>query len=455
MAKNSFKIAWLVLILLAILGIGAIFFVTSGSKGLYPMPSAIPEERSITILWAEWKPTDYLKELVKDFSKETGIKVKVVQEPWASYQKVFFDEMGKKGRAFDMVVGDSQWLGRGVTEGHYVEITKWMVEKGVDKTMTEAAVMGYSEYPKWSGHYWAVPFEGDAMGFAYRKDLFEDPKEKEAFKARYGYPLDAPKTWAQLRDIAEFFYRPDKDFYGITVWCEKEYDGITMGVDTLIWAWGAELGNYKTFKVNGILNTKEGIAALEEYKKIYKYSSPEWKNAYIETNQALMKGKVAMVMSYFAFFQELLDPAKNPYLKDTGFFANPGGPAGRFSSLGGQGISIVSYSKKKDLCLKFLEWFIREDVQGRWADLGGFSCNKKVLNSDRFLKAAPFNEALMESMQMVRDFWTVPEYPRMLSVSQKYWYEYVTTDNITAEEAMNAVAKEWEEILEYSGYYKE
>ena len=42
--------------------------------------------------------------------------------------------------------------------------------------------------------YWAVPLEGDAAGWAYRKDWFEDPKEMEAFKAKYGYDLDVPKT---------------------------------------------------------------------------------------------------------------------------------------------------------------------------------------------------------------------------------------------------------------------
>ena len=37
----------------------------------------------------------------------------------------------------------------------------------------------------------------------------------EAFKAKYGYDLAVPKTYAQMRDIAEFFYRPDENRYGI------------------------------------------------------------------------------------------------------------------------------------------------------------------------------------------------------------------------------------------------
>ena len=71
------------------------------------------------------------------------------------------------------------------------------------------------------GKYWAIPAEGDATGWAYRKDWFEDPAEKEAFKAKYGYDLDVPKTWDEMRDIAEFFHRPDEKRYGIAIYTDN------------------------------------------------------------------------------------------------------------------------------------------------------------------------------------------------------------------------------------------
>lgn len=421
----------------------------------------IEEEEVLTILWAEWKPADYLQELTNDFTEETGIKINIIQDSWGTWQDLFFEEMEKKGGAkFDMVIGDSQWLGKGSQEGHYIELTKWMENNDVSGKFTDASIEGYSRFPKGSEHYWAIPVEGDAMGFSYRKDLFENPKEKEAFFSEYGYELNVPKTWNQLKDIAEFFYRPESDFYGVLIWTEPDYDGITMGIDALLWSWGSELGNIQTYEVGGILNSKEGIDALEFYKDLNQYNNPEWSSYYLDTkassNQPMIEGKVAMSMGYFAINPELLDKEKNPnYYDKIGFFASPKGPAGQYTSLGGQGISIVSYTKKKDAALKFLEWFVRDDVQKKWGELGGLSCNKNVLYSEEFLDISPINKPFVESIEIVKDFWAVPEYADMLKISQKYWYEYVVEDKITSKEAMDNIAREWENIFEINGYYRE
>lgn len=416
-------------------------------------------DNSITILWAKWKPADYLQSLAEEFTERTGIKVKIDQESWSNWQTIFFDEMAKKGKKYDMVIGDSQWLGRGVKEGHYIELTKWMQKHEIDSSMISASISGYAEFPKKSGHYWAIPVEGDAMGFSYRKDLFEDTQEQDAFKKRYGYPLHIPKTWFELRDIAEFFYRPEQDLYGVLCWMEPQYDGITMGVQSLLWSWGASLGDQETYRVKGILDSAEGIKALEFYKELNAFNNNQWIYKYLDknssSNEPMMLGRVAMAMVYFAISGELLDSKINPYSDNIGFFAVPSGPLDRVTSLGGQGISIVSYSKKKELSLQFLEWFVQDEVQQRWAELGGLSCNTKVLNSEKFLNASPINKPFKESIEMVRDFWAVPEYPELLAISQKYFSDYLSNDAISAEETMSIIARKWEAVFEYAGYYKE
>ncbi len=413
------------------------------------------QKGSLRIIWAEMKVSDALQELVNDFTNETGIQIEVVQEPWATFQTVFFEEMKKKGESYDMVGGDSQWLGLGATKGYYVELTALIKEFGIDKSMSAIANSLYSEYPIGSGHYWAIPLNGDALSFAYRRDLFEDPIEKRNFEAKYGYPLDIPGTWEQFRDISEFFHRPEDNLFGNSLWSSLDYDGTTMAVETLIWGWGGELGNYQTHEVNNLLNSDKSIKALEFYKQLYKYHSPDYQEVYFESLDAFIKGKVAMAMTYYAVNPTLDDPKLNPHSSVTGYFTSPRGPERKVTALAGQGLSIISYTRKKELCLEFIKWFVREDVQEKWAKLGGLSCNANVMDSEMFMKIAPYNKGFSESMKFVKDFWAVPEYVELLSISQKYWNGYLTSDDLTAKEVMNTIAKEWEMVFDEAGYYKE
>jgi multiple sugar transport system substrate-binding protein len=401
--------------------------------------------QELTIFWAEWDPANYLQELVNEYTAETGVTVTVETTPWTDFQTKAFTEFNAKGDAYDMVVGDSQWLGAGSTGGHYVDLTEFFAQHGIADIMAPATVEAYAEYPKGSKKYWAVPVEGDATGWAYRKDWFEDPKEKEAFKAKYGYELDVPKTWAQMRDIAEFFHRPDEKRYGIAIYTDNSYDALVMGYENALFSFGGDLGDYSTYQVDGIINSPEAVAALEAYRELYKFTPPNWgKVFFLENNQAITEGLAAMSMNYFAFFPALANEATNPYADVTGYFANPAGPGGiQHAALGGQGISIITYSQNQEEAFKFLEWFIREDVQKKWAELGGYTCHAEVLASPEFRNATPYNEAFYQSMFMVKDFWATPEYAELLSQINNRIYPFVVGGEGTAEDALNGLAEDW------------
>jgi multiple sugar transport system substrate-binding protein len=97
----------------------------------------------------------------------------------------------------------------------------------------------------------------------------------------------------------------------------------------------------------------------------------------------------------------------------------PKGPAGRFVSLGGQGISISSYSKKQDAAKKFLAWFEKEDTQKEWVKLGGLTANSKVAATDLYRTAMPWNTVFAASTPYLKDFYNTPNYSELLTASQK------------------------------------
>ena len=426
-------------------------------------PAAAPvastsDVKELTILWAEWDPANYLQQLVNDYEAVAGVKVKVVQEPWPSFGTRTFAEFAAKGQSYDMVVGDSQWLGQGATEGHYVDLTSIFDSELNGKALAPATVTAYAEYPKGSGKYWSYPLEGDACGWAYRKDLFEDPAEMAAFKTKYGYDLAVPKTWVELRDIAEFFTRPDKNLYGLSLYTQKEGDAITMGYQNVLFSWGADWGDPTTYKTDGVLNSAKAAEALEFYRELYKFAPPGSSNDFWQEGvNKYTAGQVAMSMNYFAFFPGLANSATNPFAEQTGFFSNPNGPDGQsYSALGGQGISVVNYisDEKKQASLDFMKWLAKDETQQKWAELGGYTNNANILNSQAFIENTPYNKAFSESMQKVKDFWAVPVYGELLTSSQAELHKFVVNGEGTAQGTLDAISKEHDAIFQKAGLQK-
>jgi multiple sugar transport system substrate-binding protein len=413
---------------------------------------------SLTIWWAQWAPADFLQQVGLDYEEATGIPVTVVQTPWGDFYNRVGAEWAAQGTAYDMVVGDSQWIGQAVTQGHYVDMTEFLTSNGIDETVTPATLTYYGEYPTGSGSYYAYPTEGDANGWAYRMDLFEDEANQAAFQEAYGYELAVPSTWDQLRDIAEFFNRPDEGLYGLGIYTQVDYDAITMGFQNVFFSYGGDWRD-ETNNVFGVVNSEQAVGALEMYRELYSFAPPGTNNAFFqEMNDIFVQGRAAMIMNYFAFFPALTDSTYNPYAETTGYFANPAGPDGdRFAALGGQGISINSYvsDERKQASFDFIQWFAQEDTQLRWAQLGGYTCNANVLASEAFLEVAPFNAAFAETMTFVKDFWNIPEFGQLLEPAQRYLHAYVVGGEGTAQEALDGMAAEMDEVLVNAGYITE
>ena len=160
-------------------------------------------------------------------------------------------------------------------------------------------------------------------------------------------------------------------------------------------------------------------------------------NAYMQEGlDAFKSGQVAMQMNWFAFFPGLY---KDPNVggDKIGFFVNPAGPKGQFTQLGGQGISVVSYSDHRDDALSYIKWFAQPAVQQKWWQLGGYSALKAVVRGSRLPHERALRPEFLDSMGIVKDFWAEPSYAQLLLDMQKRVHDYVVADKGTAKEALD------------------
>jgi multiple sugar transport system substrate-binding protein len=419
------------------------------------MFSANVKAESLTLGWAAWDPANALVELSKEFTAETGIEMNFEFVDWTSYADRMLNELNNKGKTFDLLVGDSQWIGGGAVNGHYVKLNDFFDREGISMNdFSDATVYAYSTWPKGSENYYALPLMGDALAWAYRKDWFDRPELQSEFQSKHGYALGVPKTWDELYDMCSFFQGREIDGvvrYGAALNTERGSEGITMGVTAAMYAWGMEYEDPSNpYNSDGFFNAPNVVEAVDFYKKMYEDCSPPGhSNAYMGENlDAYSSGQVAFQMNWYAFWPGVAKGDKDGRV--TGFFANPCQEICA-ATLGGQGISVVNYSDKKELAQQYIKWFARPDVQQKWWDLGGYSCHKDVLGSPDFVESAVYAQGFLDSMGIVKDFWQEPSFVELLIPMQENMHDYIVNGKGTAKGALDNIIEEWEEVFESEG----
>jgi multiple sugar transport system substrate-binding protein len=377
--------------------------------------------------------------------------------PWPNFADRMLNELKSGGKLCDLLIGDSQWIGGAAENGQYLKLNSFFEKEGISMDdFIPATVTGYSEWPKNTPNYYALPAFGDVVGWTYRKDWFERPELKKEFKAKYGRDLGVPASLAELKDIGEFFQGRDidgKTVYGAAIYTERGSEGITMGVTNALYNYGFAYENpNKPYDIDGFVNSDGAIEGLEFYKDLYDCCTPpgssDW---YMGANiDAYKSGQVAMQMN-FAFIWPGVEADPNVGGGKSGYFPNPAGPAGQFAQLGGQGISVVSSSKKRAAALDYIKWFATPKVQQDWWTAGGYSALSAVVEDPSFASSQPYAQTFLDSMAIVKDFWAEPSYASLLLPMQARVHNYVVAGQGTAKQALDGLVKDWDEVFEDEG----
>ena len=422
--------------------------------------TTVAQAEDLTLCWAAWDPANALVELSKDFTKETGIGMKFEFVPWTNYADRFLNELNSKGKLCDLIIGDSQWIGGSAENGHYVKLNDFFAKEGI--TMDDfvpATVVGYSEWPKNTPNYWALPAMGDVVGWTYRKDWFAKPELQKEFKEKYGWDLAAPTTFDQLKQIAEFFQKREidgKTVYGASIYTERGSEGVTMGAMDVLYSFGFKYENPdKPYEMEGFVNSDKSVKGLEFYKALYDCCTPPGaSNSYMgEGVDAFKSGQVAMHMN-FAFTWPGLQKDENGRRRQDRLLRQsrraPTATSSPSSAARASRWSPIPTTRTRRF--KYIKWFANKDVQKKWWSLGGFSCLKAVVEDPSFAAtASPMRKTFLDSMAIVKDFWAEPSYASLLQASQKRFHDYVVAGQGTAKEALDGLVEDWTEVFQDDG----
>ncbi|MFC0004114.1 ABC transporter substrate-binding protein [Micromonospora siamensis] len=151
-----------------------------------------------------------LQPVADKFKQDTGTTVTLVELPYDGLFNRLTSELSGNRASFDVCAVDAVWIP--LLAGKLAPLDDLFtaeVKNDLFPALVQEAQSG--------GKFIGMPVWTNSEILFYRKDLFEDPKEKAAFEKKYGYPLAPPTTWQQFTDIAVFFTRPGQKLYGTDV----------------------------------------------------------------------------------------------------------------------------------------------------------------------------------------------------------------------------------------------
>jgi multiple sugar transport system substrate-binding protein len=401
---------------------------------------AVPD---LSIVWFAWPPCDLLTSLVADY-EDANVTVSCV--PLGQWHDQIFADFAARGGA-DLPILDSQFMGEAVAGNHVVNLTEWIQSNLPLDDYNQTALNYYAEVPVGSGELYSVPVITDTRMLVYRQDLFEDADVQAAYMEATGAELGVPETWSELLQIAQFFKETDFIDNGYASHWINDGDLVQTAWNHILWSFGGELWDAATYQVEGVLNNDVGVQAVEFGQQLVE-AGPVGVSGFgfDETVGTICNGSTAMIEIWYGFGGAFTDPATCGTADGLGFAVVPG-EVEHFISLGGQGMSVSSYSPNQEAALAFIAWLQSDEVQTRWVEGGGFPGRNSILQSDAFLNAAPYNPTFAEAFGFVKDFWNIPEYNQLLSVQGEY-LNLAVSGQMDAREALDEIAAEQQEILD-------
>ena len=446
------------------------------------------QSKTVEIIMAapDWPPTRFMQEYFNSNfpqSGDTEIKLTLDFIPWDTFYTNVAASLTSGEEKYSMIVSDSQWLGAFIEGGYFQKLNKYIDAdpelQAIFDDMHQGYKEGYTTYPYKSENYYGFPQFPDNYVNFYRTDIFCNPDENAAFRAKYGKKLPCTyadwevTVWDDIFDINEFLTRKkgemmagkplEDDMFGVTYQAGKAYDFSSMQINGFFWQFGGDIwreDQQPTAQAVGVVNSDINVEALTKYLDLLGTMHPSHRTGgmgIFEMQALYLEGKIASMINWVGLGAPVVDPSLSKVYDITGYARQPGtmqadGTISRWANLGGQPFVMTTWmtDDEIDASFKIIKWWLSFDTQIAAVKAGGQSCMKSIIYSDGYNALAPWNAAYVASMDWQKDVWHIPEFFELLTQQQEEFDKAITGQQ-DAKTTLDNIAEFQQELLEEVG----
>jgi multiple sugar transport system substrate-binding protein len=367
---------------------------------------------TLNFIGEETTQTDILKQLLPEFTRETGIKVNIEEAPYDTVvQKEILDFSTHKA-SYDVESMPYEYLGSYAEHDYiqpidsYLNSPTWTPASFDKNDIIEKLWMDASN---WKRKFYGFPSESPVMMMFYRQDLFSDPAEKKAFMAEYHYSLAPAETLQQYRDIAQFFTRKQgqmlagkmltHNFYGVATAAKRHIATFCEWMN-YAWDYGGGIFDKQGNLINNSVANKE---ALTYWVGLTKYAPPGYTTyTWDEVTSAFQQGIVAEAITWGDTAPAVEDPSQSKVAGEMGFAnipkASASGPL--VAHYGGWSYVINRDSTNRNAAYLFMRWALSRNVQLQLAEMGGLPARTSTFEDKALNAKFPYWKQELSSLRI-------------------------------------------------------
>ncbi|MGI8474974.1 MAG: extracellular solute-binding protein [Thermomicrobiales bacterium] len=289
----------------------------------------------------------------------TGIKINTVSKPFTElFSSQVAEHIGQTA-AYDVLSFPPAWTADFVGQ-NMLEPLKPFIDQYMNKADLDDYHPLYRGLMNYGGNIYGLFDDGDMIILYHRTDLFADPANKDAFKAKYGHELAAPKDWTQYDEIQAFFTEKGGG---------KTFGGASQRAPGQVFGWfseefrnrGGKFFNADT--LDATLDAQPGIDTLTRMVASDKTMPPgveTW--GFVEVLSAWMSGELAMIGGTWppiGRWSEGHSAEQLNWVPETKVAGNVGYsvmPMGHSLHNAGYSLGVSADGKNKEAAYLFVQW---------------------------------------------------------------------------------------------------
>ena len=352
-------------------------------------PTEAPKSEPVTLTISRWAGphADDQIALVKEFTAQTGIDVKVDAIDYGQlYQKQTLNMSGKTG-GYDLVWAQEVWLPKYVSLGYLAPLDQFINDPAVMANVKDFDLKGYNQSliktDTIDGKLYGLPTFIQTPMMVYNKEMFE----------KAGIAVPENWTWEETLKVARAF--KDKGT-GIAVPAKQGM----AAVDVFAAIMRSNGGDYFDSSGKLALNQPANLDALKFWKDLSAVSmqgSATWH--WDEVNKAIQFGQAPFGITISGLLGQLEDPANSKVVGKLGYAPLPYSKT-TYDTLSLWSWCVTADSKHPKEAFQLAAWLTSKDTEKKMAQKNGQISAVTSLFSDPDLTSKmPWLPALNKALE--------------------------------------------------------